>query len=124
MVNKMTNESINWNGGECPVAPVAVVQLKFCDGSESIGQAMDYDWITPNKIQVYRIYQTTRELELEKELTKLRQQYNEVIVEKIVERDILECKLAIAKETINKKRYDAATKLWNDTATDIEKLKG
>ena len=34
-----------WNGGECPVHPESVVDVKFNDGEEYIGHhAEDWDW--------------------------------------------------------------------------------
>jgi thiol:disulfide interchange protein len=65
----MTNEWIEWNGGKCPVAgDVAVEVIYQYLSNPSLDYARRLNFWNTGNIEKYCIYQTPRELELEKQL--------------------------------------------------------
>lgn len=69
MGQTMTNEWIEWNGGKCPVAgDVAVEVIYQYSSNPSLDYARRLNFWNTGNIEKYCIYQTPRELELEKQL--------------------------------------------------------
>lgn len=58
---KLDGGWIEWNGGECPVAPEAIVEVKLASKKFVTGMAEDYQWSNDDpwtvRIIAYRVVQ-------------------------------------------------------------------